>query len=373
MRTELGLSVPGEVARGWVGIGSKRCELFFRASAQPLAPPDEALLAAALLPAMALGEALRVPGAVSPRLLAGVETIQDIFRLWRDWLTKVPIEAEPRTARVPAATGVGCFFSGGVDSLYTALTRRDEISELIFVHGFDVGLSDGALRSRLAAGVRAAAAVVGRPLLEVETNLRSLSDPHVNWELCYGAGLASVALILQPRFRKVFLPADFSYAFLRQAGLHPLFPPLWSTEEVELVYDGGEASRIEKVERIAAEDGALGRLRVCWENRGGAYNCGRCEKCLRTMVNLRVVGALDRCEAFARPLDLGEVARMPIRDAAVRFFVEENLVAARAAGTDPELLRALERCVARDYRLRVAQDLSSRLKNAAVRRLRRTR
>jgi hypothetical protein len=31
-------------------------------------------------------------------------------------------------------------FSGGVDSLYTALTRRDEITHLVHIHGYELTL-----------------------------------------------------------------------------------------------------------------------------------------------------------------------------------------------------------------------------------------
>ena len=97
---------------------------------------------------------------------------------------------------------------------------------------------------------------------------------------------------------------------------------------------------------------ALEHLRVCWENLEGAYNCGRCEKCIRTMVNLTVAGALDRCQTFDRELDLFEIAHLPIHDANDRTFVEENCEALAARGGDPELLRALETSLSRWARWR---------------------
>ena len=73
---------------------------------------------------------------------------------------------------------------------------------------------------------------------------------------------------------------------------HPALDPLWSTEAVEVVHDGAETRRVDKVAALAASPLALRYLRVCWENRGGAYNCGRCGKCMRTMVDLDLAGAL---------------------------------------------------------------------------------
>ena len=39
-------------------------------------------------------------------------------------------------------------------------------------------------------------------------------------------------------------------------------------------------------------------LRVCWKNYGRRDNCCRCEKCLRTMLMLDLLGKLGPFEAF---------------------------------------------------------------------------
>ncbi len=74
-------------------------------------------------------------------------------------------------------------------------------------------------------------------------------------------------------------------------------------------------------------------------------NCGVCEKCTRTQVNLRIAGAIERCSAFAVPLNLEAVARLDLGNENVRAFAEENLTAAQAKGDDPELIAALEACL----------------------------
>ena len=47
-------------------------------------------------------------------------------------------------------------------------------------------------------------------------------------------------------------------------------------------------SRPTKVRRLVEAGVDLNELRVC--NRFTDFNCGRCEKCLRTMVALEVMG-----------------------------------------------------------------------------------
>src|SRR2546430_360740 len=234
-------------------------------------------------------------------------------------------------------------------------------------------LRETRLRERVADALRRAAQELGKPLIEVETNLRAFSDSYVSWSEEYdGSALASVALLLSAELGKVYIPASFSEAFLMPWGTHPHLDPLWSTEGTEIVHDGNQTGRPQKVARIAQSEAALRWLRVCWENRDQAYNCGRCEKCLRTMVNLRIAGALDRCPTFARPLDLRAVRNLVIPDECARIFVEENLEACRAAGTDPELEQALEAClVARPSRLR-ALVADGDLRRRALRKLRRS-
>ncbi len=245
---------------------------------------------------------------------------------------------------VPPVRGSACFFTGGIDSFYTLLKRRDELTALIFVHGFDVSLTNAALLDTISAAMRQVASAFGKPLIEVKTNLREFSDRYVSWEYYHGAALASVALLLSSRFSRVYVASTRSYAGLVPMGSHPLLDPLWSTEHTTIVHDGCEAARVEKVAAVARCDLVLRTLRVCWENPAGAYNCGRCEKCLRTMVDLRIAGVLDRCTTFARPLDLRAVSRLPV-DRKTAYF-QESLRAVERLGTDPDLAKALRSSIA---------------------------
>ena len=191
------------------------------------------------------------------------------------------------------------------------------------------------------------AAHFGKRAVEIQTNLHDLLDPYVGWQaMAHGAALAAVGHLLSSHLARIYIPATYSHEIKGHAGSDPLLDPLWSTETLEFVHDGSEASRLAKVALVAQSDIALQSLRVCYRNFGGAYNCGRCEKCLRTMMNLHAVGALDRCTTFATPLDPGRVARMLFLDTC-RPFHEENLRALEAAGADPVLCNALRQALNR--------------------------
>jgi len=352
--SELRCSEEGEAWRlsASVTLGGKRHDIWYRVSAGPIADGPNSLFAAALIPAMRFGTPLRIEGTVSSRLLKQAETIQDIIHVWYRDFQKIAVVSHGTTAgngHSTTAKGVGCFFSGGVDSFYSVLKHRDEITHLIFVHGFDLKLEDEPLRDRIAEKIRQVAKELGKPLLEVETNLRTFSDQYTDWgQHYYGSALASVALLLSPLLQKVYIASDDTYAYLEPWGSGPLLTPLWSTESVEISLDGCEASRVEKVAKIVASETVLKSLRVCWKNLEGAYNCGRCEKCLRTMVSLRAVKALERCQTFDRPLDLSLVAWLDTSDEkTTRVYTQESFEFVKRNGNDPELCEALHDALTR--------------------------
>ncbi|MGH2951359.1 MAG: hypothetical protein ACRDKX_04870, partial [Solirubrobacterales bacterium] len=225
---------------------------------------------------------------------------------------------------------------------YTALKRREEITDLIFIQGLDLPLSGGnELRRRSSQMAHEVAATLGKRLIEVKADTRCFSDRYVHYAYHYGSALAAIALLFQHRFRAVLVPAGQSYAHLHRDGSHPLLDPLWSTGRTQIVTDGAEARRTEKVESIASWELAMRWLRVCLENPDGVYNCGRCEKCLRTRINLRAVGAEGRCRTLPRHLDLRQVRRLNFLEERHRDYALDSLHAVEARGNDPKLARAL--------------------------------
>ena len=313
-----------------VSVGEREIRVWFRvpANVNPTLTSDP-FFAVGLIPAMALKQPLEIQTPISASLPDTANTIQKIFHNWFPALGLVPVHAitcpEPQKRR----SGVGCFFSGGVDSLNTFLKHEEEITTLIYVHGFDVDLKDHALRTKVSDSLRAFAARTGKSLIEVETNLRDFTNQYGDWgRHIHGSALASVALLLNSILGRIYIPSSYAYSELFPWASHPLVDPLWSTPAVQIIHDGCEASRFEKVASIAGDTRALSILRVCWENRNGAINCGVCEKCLRTMTALKVLGALDRCPTFQTPLDLASVSQFELKKHGNSLFWKDNYLAA---------------------------------------------
>src|SRR5215213_4626174 len=289
------------------GPGDRVRVVYFETSAG-IGREADYLLPLTLLPAMITDSRLKVPGKVSSRLFATLPKLQDVLHLWgtRNWgarVQRIPIEGEAKSNGATPASGIACFFSGGVDSFYTLLKNSDKVTHLIFVHGFDITLANRSLRAQASRAAHEVANELGKDLIEVETNLRSFSDSLVNWDHYHGSALASIGLLFQHLFREVLIPSSATYADLYALGSHPLLDPLWSTDLTRFVHDGCEATRVDKSAYISNSETAMRLLRVCWSNPSSAYNCGRCEKCRWTMLNLHAAGALGRCRTLPKTLD----------------------------------------------------------------------
>ncbi len=370
---------PGELSfRARIGGLDKR--LFVRSTTTDLTPNADAALAGCLMPAMAPGGTLTIDAEVSPRLLRTQREFQAIQSAWsHGWefdsplLHEVEVIAPVRKVEPRRPTGrVAAFFSGGVDSWSTVLDNPD-LTDLIFVRGIDL-LADApnqvAIAGEIEARLREAAEQIGLRLHSAETNLRELSDPLVRWETCFASPLAAVALFFAPLFDRVLIAGTTDYASQQPLGSSHLIDHLWSTEGTEIADDGGRYNRMERVRRIAANPIVQRTLRVCWENPGGAYNCGHCIKCLLTMTALEALGAREQVETFPPELDLDAFAATPVPQLVSLGLREEILEAALESG-NPDLVASLETLVENgrkelslpdDYRRRAAEEApSSRL------------
>jgi hypothetical protein len=300
----------------------------------------EAILPTCLMPAMRFGGTLTLPDPVSPRVLRDQREFQAIQRAWSlEWefgeppLEEVEVVAPTQTPPPGEGGRVAAFFSGGVDSWWTVLDEP-AVTDLIFVRGFDLLLDmqeHAELSDRVEGRLRDAAEEMGLRLHVVETNLRALFDPYFRWEVVYACGMAAVALFLAPRFERVLIASEFDHETQIPMGASRMVDTLWSTERLEITDAGGRYNRVERLRRIADHPVVQRTLRVCWQNPGGAYNCGHCRKCLRTMIALETLGALAKVRTLPAELDLDAVAGIELDQEVQLVFWEDILDAIRAA------------------------------------------
>jgi hypothetical protein len=306
-------------------------------SEHPMRATGDFATAAALLPVLSTVGQTRMTQPLSAPLAASLPRIADVFAGWDAQFSRGTLwPADGQAPAVAPAEGVGSFFSGGVDSFYTLLTNLDRITHIIFVAGFDLSTSTHPDIVEQAVDVaRKVGAELGKEVVVVATDVRSTYDGLVPWPYAHGPALAAVAHALSPVLGTVLIPATYHVDHLFPWGSHPDVDSLWSGDATAIEHDGAEATRATKVERIAQSDLALAHLRVCWRNLDRAYNCGRCEKCLRTMMSLAAVDSLDRCGTLARNLPWRLILSSGIYDEHAQAFARATVQLIRTRGGKP--------------------------------------
>ena len=330
-------------------------------------------LAALLLPAMRVGERLHLDAPVSPKLLAAVPRLLETYAAFDPESARVPVEAAARTEPLPTdgkPSRVGLFFSMGVDSSYSLLKNQrdhpgdgDTVTHLISLHGIDVD-HDGwneKFPPRILASLERVARETGKTLTPVITNVRKVGARLAPWTMLHGGALASVALALGCGLRTVFVASSASYDAIYPWGTHPLLDPLWSTEELTVVHDGCEADLAAKMALVIQSPLVMATLRVC-PGFGNGYNCGRCMKCMRTMIALLHTGALDRCQTLPHEID-AEALRVALRGPGGPVHqanFRKRLDALAATGMRPDLQAVIaEHLASLDNQARLRQGMTS--------------
>lgn len=305
--------------------------------------------AALLLPSMKQGEDLIIKGSISEQLYKGMHAIMHEVLQWNIGLKPIKIEADSMVPDIHTADRSASFFSGGVDSFYTYLKHQDDqleadrISSFILVNGFDIDRRNNQLWNRTLNNIKAIAAAAEVELVVVRTNIQPLVEPILLWDYAHGGCLASVGLFLRAAFRQIYIPSTHSVEEQIPWGSNLALDGHWSTESTAFVHDGTEATRINKViSQVARSSVALKHLRVCFANEKEAYNCGKCDKCLRTMINLYVAGVLEKSGTFPHHIDPELVAAVPtIAGEHGGIFHNENLRALRERNLAPDLQSAI--------------------------------
>lgn len=324
--------------------------------------------------AVATGEPLHVPVPVDARLLQGVHQAADVWRSWFPELAPLELHVPFEDRQPPAEEQrTGSLFSGGVDSWYTALVNPVEaaagktprIDTLVLVRGADIPLKEVEAFRLVQAAVERAARHLGLGTACIATNLRETRWSRTNWALLsHGAFFLALAHGAG-RFGRLMIPSSVSYVY-GAWGSHPLTDPRLSSASMSAFYHSAEKYRFEKMGVIARSQAALDDLRVCWRS-GTERNCGRCGKCLRTMIPLELYGALERCSSFpVRNLDLITASRLladtPLRETQLLHMRDYAIRIGR-----PELARALGRSWRRSRWIGRMSPLLKRLDSGGLR------
>jgi len=276
-----------------------------------------------LLPlAGVINEPIESSQPISEKLFNNICEIQAIYRTFCPNLfhiTPIDIQSEVRSVRNGGL--IASYFSGGIDSLYNIVetelrsrqhaTRR--IDHLWLVRGMDIPLSDDGLWDEVLTRLTGQYSdLFEQRLVCCATNVRQFYSQYVDWvHLGCGAVLGGLAKSVASHFDRVLIGSYGTYDQAVPAGSPPLLDPLWSCDSQDIVHFSCRVTRTQKIEAIAAFNPELfTAVRVCLMTNGGKYNCGRCEKCMRTQLQLKILGIDDSRCSFEADLSIAALKKI---------------------------------------------------------------
>lgn len=210
-------------------------------------------------------------------------------------------------------TGVGASISCGVDSFYTLLkhqNQKDEKYNITHLTFFNAG-SNGEYGGEKARDLfNKRVEYVGKfceennyNLITIDTNINEFLM--MNHEKTHTFRTLGCVLALQKLFSKYYfasgLPFDGSHIDESDTAFYDILNvQCFSNENISFYCSGIETTRLEKIKYISNFKETYNWLNVCVIDES---NCGKCEKCIRTMTALDSIGSLER---YSNVFDIDE-------------------------------------------------------------------
>lgn len=269
--------------------------------------------------AMQLGRPVKVHGRLSRTACFNLAEFQSAWTCWRpEKYQRVDIVPDeiidlPVPEHAPRAISA---FSGGVDGTFTAIRHKHKLlgngsyplTDVMLVHGFDVPLGKPEAFDLLLQRIRPFVDELGLGMKVIRTNLKEASGQY--WEDSFGVQLAACLHNYSDDFNFALMGSGEPYSNIFYPwGSTPATDYLMSGDQMQLILDGSAYTRTEKIETLRHYPTALRTLKVCWEGGNQERNCGVCEKCIRTKLNLLAVGVSD-APCFDEELDPEQILKI---------------------------------------------------------------
>jgi len=320
--------------------------LWFESTGGALAERPEAFASAMLFASLRRRRALSLQQPVDKEWLKGVEQLQSIWSEWWDYPRLQPRAAECMPGGDSPAAGKALCFTGGVDSFYSLLKGGHDITHLMFVEGYDVGVAETDRLQQIRKSLCDVAKANGTELIVLSTNLRKHpAFAKARWPHAHGSALAAAGYLISDKVGELIIPSSYLHQLHHPWGSSSHTDHLWSTPFLKVTHDDASIYRFDKIRAIASEPLAQEHLRVCYQRRVDGLNCSACEKCVRTMIALDAVGMLRRFETFDRDVPLWKRIDGIPRIKTNLFTLYENLLE-RNHSSD-QVAQAIERLLLR--------------------------
>lgn len=368
-----------EESNGWVRLTTtahyerRGAELYFEVphgNGQLLSPSIDGFIPSISALAPLLGESVLEVEEADPDLIIGVRTALEHLRLWypQEYGRPFVISAQEASPVLSHQRPAACFLTGGIDSLATLRSNhlshpsghpmRIEVAILVdfYAGSHNPARQQESARLRLLADrLRDFCQKVGIKFVLARTNIGRM----IGYEMWHGWGRArhgmffgGVGHALSGGLSSVRIASSAHVKEVnRPWGSHPFIDnELWSGS-FRVIHDGLLLSRTMKTELVSAWPEALPYVNVCTRpGTAETWNCGSCEKCVRTAVGFTLAGHDDASiSLLGRELRKGDVAHIRTRN--IRSWRD---IASRASIAGPPWLAREAKSVVRASKRRKA-------------------
>jgi len=357
MKAHLWPSHDGDAWAARLEADSWSGDLFFERIGEPLPAMGraDALLIASLHAFMTRNvEVVHVHGAVSRTLLRNLDELQHV---WSKWLPRVyrrvTIEVEEVVDDGPTGEGAVSAFSGGIDASFTvyrhtvapAAWHTLPLREVVMIQGYDIGLDETPVFERAVARAEKMTAEAGLQLSKVRTNIRGIAP---RWNDTFGLGVAAALQLFADRRSTGLIASGGGYAALVfPNGSSPLHDWMTSSGSMAIRHDGAGYTRTQKLAELSAWPAAVNAVRVCYRGAEHDRNCGHCEKCVRTLLNFKLVG-IDNPGCFDNTLDLADIRKVYFANAPMAGEWQALVIEAERRGIAGEWVDEVKRLIRKE-------------------------
>lgn len=194
-------------------------------------------------------------------------------------------------------------FSGGVDAYTTLLRHYEEVPDLITIKGADIAIDDKEQWDSVMEYINTTPTLQHNRKYTIESNLREFINfnvdallPSYGWWGRIQHGLALTCLTAPLAYLNGY--ETVLIASTRSSKMP--FSPWGSMPETDelvkymgtnIIHDGYELTRLDKVKTIVNLSDRYSikpLLRVCYNDFKEGLNCGKCEKCCRTIFAIQL-------------------------------------------------------------------------------------
>lgn len=347
----------------WEDVDRQGLEVFFETEdkfAEALTiNPHSFLIAGAVAAMHHFEERIYIDAKICPELSENLNAALHWIYKWYEYyrsnknFLRIDAKGYSNTVSNHLHKKAGFFLSGGVDSL--AILRANHLifpsnhpgyfKYGLLVHGLEI--EEQEIFEYVRKSIADLATEAGVTLIPVYTNIRYLDDDWSFWgDEFEGAVFASIAHAFSNLFSMVSIASSFDIPYVHPHGSHPLLDSNYSSCDLRIRHDLITLSRLEKIKLLVDWEPALQHLRVCNKTnlyKSDQFNCSQCEKCVRTILGLLALGALDRSPTFRAHNVTEELINNigRLNDTTFPFYPELSAALAKRGRYD--LVRAVER------------------------------